>query len=30
MTGATLPKRPDIEDIFACLDRDGDQTISKD
>lgn len=29
MTGATLPKRPDIEDIFTYLDRDGDQTITR-
>jgi Ca2+-binding EF-hand superfamily protein len=29
ITGATLPKRPDIEDIFSYLDIDGDLTISK-
>ena len=29
LTGATLPKREDFEDIFNCLDTDGDQTISK-
>lgn len=29
MTGATLPKRPDIEDIFTYIDIDGDQTITR-
>lgn len=30
VTGATFPKRPDIDDIFSYLDIDGDLTISKD
>lgn len=30
VTGATFPKRPDIEDIFSYLDKDGDLTISRD
>lgn len=29
VTGATFPKRPDIEDIFSYLDNDGDLTISR-
>ena len=29
ITGATFPKRQDIDDIFNYLDRDGDQTISR-
>lgn len=26
--GASYPKRPDVEDIFSYLDKDGDKTIS--
>ena len=29
LTGATYPKREDVEDIFNCLDTDGDQTINR-
>lgn len=29
ITGATFPKRPDIEDIFTYLDVDGDLSITK-
>lgn len=29
VTGATFPKRPDIDDIFSYLDTDGDLTISR-
>ena len=28
MTGAPFPTSIDVEDIFTCLDRDGDETIS--
>ena len=28
--GATFPKKYDMEDIFAQIDRDGDITVSKD
>lgn len=29
LTGATFPKREDVEDIFNCLDVDGDQTVTR-
>lgn len=29
VTGATFPKRPDMDDIFTYLDVDGDLTISR-
>lgn len=30
VTGATFPKRHDIEDIFTHIDHDGDTTINRD